>query len=195
MRSRGAFAEFLLEQLQHSEEKDSPGTASGSSMSESEREDLRHHLEETLGEREVTRALLESREKKKRKRSKKKKKRRATTKSIGSISGAEDSDEGRFSEPESMFSLGTALNKGLRAGGALLQRGESIVEEEDAEAEEGEGERGKRSYEIGRDLIRDEIAETHRVKFAVYVYYAKAVGAALSIAGIVFYGCFQVGVV
>ena len=41
MNNRGAFAEFLIEQLQ--------GQESGSSMSESEREDIRHKLEETLG--------------------------------------------------------------------------------------------------------------------------------------------------
>jgi ATP-binding cassette subfamily C (CFTR/MRP) protein 1 len=42
MNNRGAFAEFLIEQLQGQE-------SGGSSMSESEREDIRQKLEETLG--------------------------------------------------------------------------------------------------------------------------------------------------
>jgi hypothetical protein len=41
MNNRGAFAEFLIEQLQ--------GQDSGSSMSESEMDDIRLKLEETLG--------------------------------------------------------------------------------------------------------------------------------------------------
>ncbi len=50
----------------------------------------------------------------------------------------------------------------------------------------------ERNYEAGRDLITEETAATHRVKFSIYVYYAKSVGGPLSITGIVFYALFQV---
>jgi hypothetical protein len=47
-------------------------------------------------------------------------------------------------------------------------------------------------FQVGRDLIEDETAETDRVKFEIYVYYAKAIGVALSVASVGLYACFQV---
>ena len=47
-------------------------------------------------------------------------------------------------------------------------------------------------FQVGRDLIEDENAETDRVKLAIYIYYAKAIGLGLSVASVVLYACFQV---
>jgi hypothetical protein len=41
-------------------------------------------------------------------------------------------------------------------------------------------------------LIEDETAETDRVKLAIYIYYAKAIGVGISVASILLYACFQV---
>ena len=41
-------------------------------------------------------------------------------------------------------------------------------------------------------MIEDEYAETDRVKFEIYLYYAKAIGLGLSVASVVLYACFQV---
>ncbi len=46
--------------------------------------------------------------------------------------------------------------------------------------------------QVGRDLIEDETAETDRVKFEIYIYYAKAIGVAISLASVGLYACFQV---
>ncbi len=73
---------------------------------------------------------------KKKRRSKKSKKRkpRVKTTSIGSLSDHDhDPDRHYLSEQESVFSLGAALNKGSKAGGNVLLRGESIVEEKEGE--------------------------------------------------------------
>ena len=45
---------------------------------------------------------------------------------------------------------------------------------------------------VGRDLIEDETSETDRVKLEIYLYYAKAIGVALSVASVLLYACFQV---
>ncbi len=49
----------------------------------------------------------------------------------------------------------------------------------------------RRAYEVGRDLIQSETAETNRVKFSIYVYYAKALGAGISVGSVAFYALFQ----
>ena len=45
---------------------------------------------------------------------------------------------------------------------------------------------------MGRDLVEEELAETKRVKLSVYVYYAKNVGAVMSMLSVLFYLLFQV---
>ena len=47
--------------------------------------------------------------------------------------------------------------------------------------------------QVGRDLIEEETAETDRVKSAIYIYYAKAIGVGISVASVLLYACFQVG--
>ena len=156
LRSRGAFAEFLLEQL-----NSNPGTSSSSSalpssspssLSDSEREGLRLQLEEAMGEKEVARAMKEAKwgltllrcsnlaeplsnafsprkKKLRRKKSKRKHQPRVKTTSIGSLSDPDSDRGGRLSDaPESVFSLGASLNVASKAGGSMLQRGESLVE-------------------------------------------------------------------
>jgi hypothetical protein len=48
-----------------------------------------------------------------------------------------------------------------------------------------------KNFQVGKDLIEEETAETNRVKFAVYLYYAKNVGTSMAIASIIFYFLFQ----
>ena len=46
--------------------------------------------------------------------------------------------------------------------------------------------------QVGRDLIEEETAETDRVKSAIYIYYAKAIGVKNSVVSVLLYSCFQV---
>ena len=46
--------------------------------------------------------------------------------------------------------------------------------------------------QVGRDLIEEETAETDRVKSAIYIYYAKAIGVKISVVSVLLYSCFQV---
>ena len=56
----------------------------------------------------------------------------------------------------------------------------------------GGGGKAKEDYQVGRDLVEEETAETERVKFSVYVYYAKNVGFSLTLGGVLFYFLYQV---
>ena len=49
------------------------------------------------------------------------------------------------------------------------------------------------SFQVGRDLIEEETAESDRVKLTIYLYYAKAIGIKISVASALFYFFFQVG--
>ncbi len=120
--------------------------------------------------------------------------RQVRTSSIGGLSDFSD----YMSDHESTFSLG-----GTGVGTVSSQRRRSVLEEKrtralDRQASHISSDRKKVRdeedvFKVGRDLVQDETAETKKVKFAIYVYYAKAVGGALAIAGIVFYAFFQVG--
>ena len=48
-------------------------------------------------------------------------------------------------------------------------------------------------FQVGIDLIEEETAETERVKLAIYLYYAKAIGIKITVASVLLYSCFQVG--
>ena len=47
------------------------------------------------------------------------------------------------------------------------------------------------TFAVGTDLIAEETSETGRVKFSIYVYYAKTMGALFSVLGVIFYALFQ----
>ena len=53
MSSRGAFADFLIEQLQKEQENMDDEDKEATSMSESEIESIKHQLEENLGKRDM----------------------------------------------------------------------------------------------------------------------------------------------
>ena len=75
--SRGAFADFLIEQLQKEEENMNDDEKEATSMSESEMESIKHQLEETLGKRDMHLKM---------KRAQKKSVKKIKTTSIGSLS-------------------------------------------------------------------------------------------------------------
>ena len=68
MQSKGAFADFLLEQMSQGQDQDGKSDGGVGSMSESELEELKHALEENLGMEELQKKLAaqEARERKRR---------------------------------------------------------------------------------------------------------------------------------
>ena len=166
MANKGAFSEFILEQISQDNESEY------SSMSEAELELVTKQLNQTLGPEELEKRLKEH--KRKRKRST-----RVKTTSIGSIG---DYQEEVLSEAESgISSIRPKLERGISAisGGSLAKQMVTIDQSK------------KEAFKAGVDLIEEETAETDRVKFGIYVYYAKNIGASLALGSMVLYACFQ----
>lgn len=121
MHNKGAFAEFLLEQLRDIEDEEAVEDdqehhyhhVHADVISESEKEDIKHQLEETLGVEQVQKALRA------------KKHSRVRTTSIGSLSVASEP----LSEAESILSqasVTTTRSKSLMT--KMLSRQVSVAE-------------------------------------------------------------------
>ena len=161
MKSKGDFAEFVFEQANQQ-------TGDSSGLSDSEKEELKFQLEETFGKSKLDQMIIQQKERTRQKT-------RVKTSSIGSLSDAAESE----SEFDAMSTISANLMP--MKDMAILSNQASMVE----------GAKTSFVYETGKDLIEEETAQTHRVKFSIYLYYAKAIGALLSITSIIFYALYQ----
>ena len=202
--SRGAFADFLIEQLQKEEENINDDDKEATSMSESEMESIKHQLEETLGKRDMhikmKRAQKKSRNVKKIK-----------TTSIGSLSDEDVSYMRPISDDnDSILSEASARMRRRKYSRQTSYQDRALIIPEDDilntkptliqgahdENKEKDGERlsleNKKTFKVGKDLIEDEDAKVTSVGLDVYLYYAKSAGFLFSFFGAFFYACFQI---
>ena len=202
--SRGAFADFLIEQLQKEEENLNDDDKEATSMSESEMESIKHQLEETLGKRDMH--LKMKRAQKKQKNVKKIK-----TTSIGSLSDDDASYIRSVSDDtDSILSEASARMRKRRYSRQPSYQDQQLIIPEDGilsatsnnQSQSGEGQNKNRSttnaidnskeFEVGKDLIEDEDAKVTSVGLDIYLYYARSAGFLFSFFGAFFYACFQV---
>ena len=202
--SRGAFADFLIEQLQKEEENINDDDKEATSMSESEMESIKHQLEETLGKRDMH--LKMKRAQKKQKNVKKIK-----TTSIGSLSDDDASYIRSVSDDtDSILSEASARMRKRRYSRQPSYQDQQLSIPEDgilsatsnSQSQSGEGQNKNRSttnaidnskeFEVGKDLIEDEDAKVTSVGLDIYLYYARSAGFLFSFFGAFFYACFQV---
>ena len=202
--SRGAFADFLIEQLQKEEENINDDDKEATSMSESEMESIKHQLEETLGKRDMH--LKMKRAQKKQKNVKKIK-----TTSIGSLSDDDASYIRSVSDDtDSILSEASARMRKRRYSRQPSYQDQQLSIPEDGilsatsnnQSQSGEGQNKNRSttnaidnskeFEVGKDLIEDEDAKVTSVGLDIYLYYARSAGFLFSFFGAFFYACFQV---
>ena len=202
--SRGAFADFLIEQLQKEEENINDDDKEATSMSESEMESIKHQLEETLGKRDMH--LKMKRAQKKQKNVKKIK-----TTSIGSLSDDDASYIRSVSDDtDSILSEASARMRKRRYSRQPSYQDQQLIIPEDGilsatsnnQSQSGEGQNKNRSttnaidnskeFEVGKDLIEDEDAKVTSVGLDIYLYYARSAGFLFSFFGAFFYACFQV---
>ena len=137
--------------------------------SESDLEALKHQLEETLGRQDVKEKLKAAADATKKKRLK--------TDSIGSLS-----DDDAVDTPRRRYSV-------YSTSGLARQ----ISEDVDFETKSSKF--STKSGPSKATLIEDETTQVNRVKFDIYIYYAKSVGYLMSLAGAFCYGVFQVFIV
>ena len=202
--SRGAFADFLIEQLQKEEENINDDDKEATSMSESEMESIKHQLEETLGKRDMH--LKMKRAQKKQKNVKKIK-----TTSIGSLSDDDASYIRSVSDDtDSILSEASARMRKRRYSRQPSYQDQQLSIPEDGilsansnnQSQSGEGKTknssitnaidNSKEFEVGKDLIEDEDAKVTSVGLDIYLYYARSAGFLFSFFGAFFYACFQV---
>ena len=202
--SRGAFADFLIEQLQKEEENMSAEDKEVTSMSESEMENIKQQLEETLGKRDMH--IKMSRAKKKSKSN-----RKIKTDSIGSLSDddtsymrpiSDDTDSilseasGRvrrqtysratsYQDPSLSIPEDRILNASSSGEAHVIRSSSHTSETQHVSTE------NSKPYQVGKDLIQDEDAKVKAVGLPIYLYYAKSCGLLFSFFGAFFYLCFQ----
>jgi ATP-binding cassette subfamily C (CFTR/MRP) protein 1 len=202
--SRGAFADFLIEQLQKEEENMNDEDKEATSMSESEMESLKHQLEETLGKRDMH--IKMKRAQKKQKNNKKVK-----TTSIGSLSEGDlsyikpvaDDTDSILSEASARirkrkYSRQTSFQDqvvSIPEDGILSTKSRRYQTPSD-DTEENKSQEpsieNKKTYKAGKDLIEEEGAKVTSVALDSYLYYARSAGFLFSFFGAFFYACFQV---
>ena len=202
--SRGAFADFLIEQLQKEEENMKDEDKEVTSMSESEMESIKQQLEETLGKRNMQ--IKMNRAQKKRTTN-----RRIKTTSIGSLSDDDVSYIRPISDDtDSILSDASARVRRRNYARAISYQDQSLSIPEDEilkaisiksqaihdvnkknDAHHESKEKAK-MYQAGKDLIQDEDAKVESVGLDIYLYYARSAGFLFSLFGAFFYACFQV---
>ena len=201
--SRGAFADFLIEQLQKEEENMNSEDKDATSMSESEMESLKHQLEETLGKRDMHIKM-------KRAQKKQKSNKRIKTTSIGTLSDddtsyikpvSDDADsilseasarmrKRKYSRQTSFQEKALTIPEDsiLSTKSTRYQISQEDSQQKDVQAASTEI---KKAYQAGKDLIEDEDAKVASVGLDIYLYYARSAGFLFSFFGAFFYACFQ----
>ena len=202
--SRGAFADFLIEQLQKEEENMNEEDKEATSMSESEMESIKQQLEETLGKRDMH--IKMKRAQKKQKNNKKVK-----TTSIGSLSDDDlsyikpvsDDTDSILSEASARirkrkYSRQTSFQDQVASipeDGILStksRRYQTSTGDTEPNKNQESSIENKKTYQAGKDLIEDEGAKVTSVGLDIYLYYARSAGFLFSFFGAFFYACFQV---
>ena len=200
--SRGAFADFLIEQLQKEEENMNDDDKEATSMSESEMESIKHQLEESLGKRDMHLKM---------KRAQKKSVKKIKTTSIGSLSD----DDASYLRPVSDDTDSILSDASARIRKRRYSRQTSYQDQQLSIPEDGilsttlsshsasrevqnkvtnvnNDTDNKKEFEVGKDLIEEEDAKVTSVGLDIYLYYARSAGFAFSFFGAFFYACFQV---
>ena len=202
--SRGAFADFLIEQLQKEQENMDDEDKEATSMSESEIESIKHQLEENLGKRDMHLKM-------KRAQRKQKNIKKVKTTSIGSLSDDElsyirpvsDDTDSILSEASARirkrkYSRQTSFQDqviSIPEDGILSstsRRYQTSTEDTNQKKNQASSVDNKEKYQAGKDLIENEDAKVTSVGLEVYLYYARSAGFLFTFFGAFFYALFQV---